>query len=184
MNKKKIFIISTIMLVITLVGVLPVSAEAVKTDYSSNASMCEILDMGTTWSGGGIEHYRNVKNKQFVYSADETRVIGFQYATLNWNYNTKTGSGEIWGTFTHDVDSGGTWRGIVTGKMNEFGLVSEGIGIGKGYGVLDGLLVKATFYEDYNRDLTGVPWGECADYAPFWPSQIHTEAVIIDTTNH
>lgn len=183
MNKKKILIISTFILIIALVGVLPVSAEAVKTDYSSNATMCEILDMGTTWSGGGIMHYRNVKNKQFVYSADETRVIGFQYATLNWDYNTKTASGVIWGTFTHDVESGGTWRGTVIGKMNEYGLVSEGIGRGKGYGDLDGLLVKATFYEDDNVDPNGVPLEECT-LGTFWPTQIHTEAVIIDTTNH
>lgn len=182
MKKKKILTIGTFILVIALVGVLPVSAEAVKTDYYANATVCEILDMGTNWTDGGIEHYRNVKYTQFVYS-EEPRVIGFQYSVISWNYNTKTGSGVMWGTFTHDVESGGTWRGTVTGK-NEYGIITEGIGIGKGYGDLDGLLVKATFYEDDTIDLSGVPGEEECPLAPFYPTQVHTQAVIIDTTNH
>ena len=185
MSKKKFLTICTLVIAFALLGILPASANAVKTPYTATATMCEcgLLTPGsfTYWIEGGVEHYRNVKNVQYIYSAEEPRVRGFQSAVLNWNYNTKTGSGEIWGTFTHDVESGGTWRGTVNGKINEFGLVSEGIGIAKGYGELDGLLVKATLYEDTAIDLTGVPLDECP-LAPIWPAQVRTSAVIIDTT--
>lgn len=181
MSKKKLLTIGTFILVFALLGVLPASAKVVKTPYTSNATMCDILfDEATFWVAGDIEHARNIKNIQYIHSAD-ARMIGYQSATLNWNYNTKTGSGVIWGAYTTNVEGVGTWKGTVTGKMNEYRLVSEGKGVGKGYGDLDGLLAKATFYEDTVIVDDGVP-EECIAYG--WWSQVHTEGIIIDTTNH
>lgn len=177
MNTNRIFSIISLILVFALLGVIPASAQAIKTPYTASLTNCAILDPGTSWTEGGIEHVRNIIYKQYIYS-EEPRVVGFQYSTTNWNYNLKSGFGVIWGKFTHEVESG-TWEGTFNGSINEYGLTS-GNAIGKGYGDLDGFLVKTSFAEDFSVDLTGIPLDECP-FASNTLTQYYVEGVHIDT---
>lgn len=178
MDKKRILTIFVFSLILILLGVLPAAAKATKTDYTAHATMCEIYDLGTTWTEGDIEHIRNVKFVQYIYS-QETRAVGYQYNVYNTNYNHKTGSGVAWGSFRHEV-AGGAWEGTFNSKLDEFGLATEGLAIGKGYGDLDGSLIKAHYSESTDIDLTGVPLDDCP-LGIYFPTQVHVEAVILET---
>ena len=101
-------------------------------------------------------HLRNTEIISVVSSSDE-RVTGLMTVLLNANWNTDF-EGPVWGTFSIEVASGGTWVGTWQGlrkRVDENEWTGTLHVIGKGYGgIVDGMQLMA---EDRITSFTPAP---------------------------
>jgi hypothetical protein len=115
-------------------------------DFTGTHYLCTV-GVPEPWYTGPMEHVRGLTwtgraeslgvDGEPLYNADS-------HGTQNWNLNTKTGSGGVWGTFTKEVDDvDGTWEGTYAGKYVDN--VSYIHVVGHGTGELAGMKYFATF---------------------------------------
>lgn len=95
------------------------------------------------WQAGPIEQVRGLRvtivHQDSQYGRSLAHVVG------NQRIDTRTGSGQGWGTWRSDFGDGGfegTYRGTVDGGWATWEVV------GHGWGAMDGEQVRATLTED------------------------------------
>ena len=131
MNTKKMFLAA-------LIGVIAVAlliAGSAAARSSESTFDCEVVSYVTTDPGNwsfpdGNLHIRGMQ--QVAQSVcEDSRVVGHNYITINANWDA-TMHGPMWGTFTFESDSGGTWSGTWNGKMTSQGSWYNAVGVGGG----------------------------------------------------
>ena len=118
--KKRIILIG-IMLVLILAMSTTVSAQVIRTPFTSVGSMPEILDPGRVIVSGDNVHVRGMV--EFLYTeSNDNRCAGWHTVIANSNLNAD-GFGPVWGTFSLVADAyDGHWEGSFTGRVDENGL--------------------------------------------------------------
>jgi len=154
-------LITTIMIALFLaslanVVVLSVSAKTTKTYYTGSEVWVETLYDGEWWFSDGIVRGRGSVDR-YTDTTTDPRRSGETTVVLNIQFNTKTGTATLWGTFTVvSVVDGGYWEGAWTGTRHADGSVSVR-SEGHGRGLFEGLKFKETieFISEGNGAISG-----------------------------
>ena len=139
-----LFILLTVILALVIsispvvAGTTITSVTATETPACPFHSNCTVGEW--TYPDGNL-HVRNWVNVYRAESSD-ARLIGWNTLTVNANWDAN-GYGPGWGTFHNEVDAyNGYWEGTWAANMTTEGYISRIEG--KGYGDLDGLMIRAT----------------------------------------
>ncbi len=87
----------------------------------------------------------------FPMRSDDARAVGPIILNISANYNADL-TGQEWGTFTHILDAGGTFEGVVTSvrtfENGRWKGTIRGVGHGSG-GAVEGTILKFTIIDTY-----------------------------------
>ena len=110
-------------------------ATTTKVPVSGTEVTTAVTDPGTFWVSGNVAHMRGFGTRSSITGSPE--IAGTNSLTINWNVNTVTGAGSLWGTFDDDVaTSTGGFAGSWNGTFTDTGW--SGSAVGEGYGALAG----------------------------------------------
>jgi hypothetical protein len=131
------------------------SATTVRTPFTGSDTIAGApIDNGRTWTTGkGVEHLRGMV-VPYASSSDSDYYEGTSTLVINWNLDTATMEGPMWGTMhlalsTMNGGFVGTWTAKFAGPNAPW----AGQGVAKGYGDAEGLTQR------YEIVSTG-PWSD------------------------
>ena len=125
------------MLVLALA--LPAAAAQTKTRISGVDDNMTVLDPGRTWMSDGIQHVRGWTAEYDTTGGEY--VDGTSIIVANWNLNTASGDGTMWGTTDLALTQfDGGWHQTWVAKFDDF--VWSGKAVGRGFGALEGMQIR------------------------------------------
>jgi hypothetical protein len=159
----------TALLVVVSLLVLasPAGATTSRVDFTGTQQTVGIEDPGDEWFSGPIHHVRD-RQLLGVSMPDPSTGLptGTTLGTLNFNIDTTTFHGRVWGEATLDYGDGGfetTFSGDISTADVPGGVLGELKVVGRGYGSFEGMQLRATVNEVV---LTGSATFEGTLFAP------------------
>lgn len=142
-------------LLMTLAAPTTATAKTARTPFTGSDTIAGApIDNGRTWTtGNGVEHLRGMV-VPYASSSDSEYYEGTTTLVINWNLDTATTEGPMWGTIhlalsTMNGGFVGTWTAKFAGPDAPW----TGQGQAKGYGDAEGLIQR------YEIVSTG-PWSD------------------------
>ena len=151
----KKFIAVLAALLMALVVPAPAMARTVRTPFTGvdNVAGAPIEDGRTWFTGDGVQHVRGMVVPYYSTSTSEY-YQGRTTLVINWNLDTATMQGTMWGTVHLALTTmGGGFAGSWTAKFAGPDAPWTGRGMAKGYGDAQGL------FQRYQIASTG-PWSD------------------------
>jgi hypothetical protein len=120
------------------------AAKVLRTEISGTQQVIDVdLSQARVWQAGTIEHARGLRIT--LVQQDSQYGQGLAHVVANQRIDTRTGSGQGWGTFRTDHGDGGfegTFQGTVDGGTATWHVVAHG------WGAQRGELRRGTVIED------------------------------------
>ena len=149
--KKLLAILAALMLALAVPA--PAMAKTVRTPFTGTDTVAGApIDEGRTWmTGDGLQHVRGMV-VPYDSTSDNAYYQGTSTLVINWNLDTATMQGTMWGTVHLELTSfDGGFVGTWTAKFAGPDAPWTGRGVAKGYGAAAGL------FQRYQIVSTG-PW--------------------------
>ncbi len=146
-------------LFVLLALAMPAAAKTDRIPFSGQDTFVEQTDPGRVWFSdhGRIMHVRGSVST-YTSTSDSIYFGGDAVIVVNYNLDTSTGNGQLWGT-SHSTIGDGGFDGTWVGKFTAF--VWEGKGQTKGYGDMAGyqqrFTLQAASYGDTAAGYTFLP---------------------------
>jgi hypothetical protein len=117
---------------------VPAVATQTKIPVSGTDTISQMVDEGRTWMADGIQHVRGWTGEYATVGEPGAYLDGTSIVVANWNLDTASGDGTMWGTIELTLTGGGGgWHESWVAKFD--GGVWSGWAVGRGFGTLDGM---------------------------------------------